>query len=67
MQCGAEPARLSNVHHKERLQRGGEGRALSSTGKQRIRSDFTADVKLGQGLYKLIKANASCFQEKQLI
>lgn len=23
MQCGTEPARLSNVHHKERLQKGG--------------------------------------------
>ena len=68
MQCGTDPARLSNVHHKERLQKGaGGGRALSSMGKQRIHSDLIADVKLGQGLYKLIKANASRFQGKQPI
>lgn len=45
----------------------GEGRALSSTGKQGIHSDLIADVKLGQGLYKLIKANASRFRGKQPI
>lgn len=39
----------------------GKGRALSSVGKQRIHSDLIADVKLGQGLYKLIKVNASRF------
>lgn len=61
MQRGTEAARLSNAHHKERLQGVGGGRALSSMGKQRIHSDLIADVKLGQGLYKLIKANASRF------
>lgn len=62
MQCGTEAAGLSNAYHKERLQSGGgEGSALSSVGKQRIHSDLISDVKLGQGLYKLIKANASRF------
>lgn len=65
MQCGTEPAGLCNTHHKEKLQRRREGRALSSMGRQRIHSDLIADVKLGQGLYKLIKANASRFQGKQ--
>ena len=57
----------ANVHHKERLQRGGERHSFILHGKQRIYSDLIADVKLGQGLYKLIKANASHFQGKQLL
>lgn len=60
------PGSLPSITKKDR--RGeGEGRALSSMGKQRIHSDLIADVKLGQGLYKLIKANASRFQGKQQI
>lgn len=68
MQYGTYAAGLSNAHHKERLQKGGvKSRALSSMGKQKIHSDLIADVKLGQGLYKLIKVNASHFQGKQPI
>lgn len=66
MQCGREPARLTFITKKD-CRGEGKGRALSSTGKQRIHSDLIADVKLGQGLYKLIKANASHFQGKQPI
>lgn len=52
---------LTSITKKDYRREGG-GRALSSMGKQRIHSDLIADVKLGQGLYKLIKANASRFQ-----
>lgn len=60
------PGSLTSIT-KKGCRREGEGRALSSAGKQRIHSDLIADVKLGQGLYKLIKANASRFQGKQQI
>lgn len=64
MQYGTEPARLTFITKKDG-RREGNGRALPSTGRQRIHSDLIADVKLGQGPYKLIKANASHFQGKQ--
>lgn len=54
------PGSLTSITKKD-CRGEGEGRALSSVGKQRIHSDLIADVKLGQGLYKLIKANASRF------
>lgn len=60
------PGSLTSITKKDYRREGG-GRALSSMGKQRIHSDLIADVKLGQGLYKLIKANASRFQGKQPI
>lgn len=60
------PGSLMSIRKRECRGEGG-GRALSSMGKQRIHSDLIADVKLGQRLYKLIKANASRFQGKQPI
>lgn len=60
------PGSLTSITKKD-CRGEGEGRALASMGKQRIHSDLIADVKLGQWLYKLIKAHASRFQGKQPI